>query len=63
MVGVAGSTHLEGQTHSMTRSRQQSTPPAMSVGPMRRSSSVLKPFSPVPTNAMTMPTATVPRPT
>lgn len=30
---------------------------------MRRNSRVLNPFSPVPTNAITRPMATVPRPT
>lgn len=47
----------------MTLSRQQRTPPAIRVGPISLSSRVLKPFSPVPTKAMTIPTATVPRPT
>lgn len=32
-------------------------------GPIIRSSTVLKPFSPVPTKKMTKPNATVPRPT
>lgn len=35
----------------------------ISDGPIHRSSSVLNPFSPVPTNAITNPKATVPSPT
>lgn len=31
-------------------------------GPINRSSTVLKPFSPVPTNKITKPSATVPKP-
>lgn len=32
-------------------------------GPINLSSTVLKPFSPVPTNTITKPSATVPKPT
>lgn len=32
-------------------------------GPIKRNSTVLKPFSPVPTNTITKPRATVPKPT
>lgn len=35
----------------------------INVGPISRNSTVLNPFSPVPTNAITKPIATVPKPT
>ena len=55
--------HREGHTQRKIRTRQHNRPLPMRVGPMRRSSSVLKPFSPVPTKEMTRPMATVPKPT
>ena len=55
--------HREGHTQRKIRTRQHKSPLPIRVGPMRRSSSVLKPFSPVPTKEMTRPMATVPNPT
>lgn len=45
--------------HSMTKKSQE----PINDGPIHRNSSVLNPFSPVPTNDITKPRATVPNPT
>lgn len=60
---VSNLIQLVGQTHRKILSKQQSSPPAIRVGPISLNSNVLKPFSPVPTNAITNPMAVVPSPT
>lgn len=55
--------HVDGQIHKSTLTKQKNSPIAIKVGPINRSSNVLKPFSPLPTKEMTSPIADVPRPT
>lgn len=55
--------HVDGQMHKSTLITQHRSPTAINVGPMSRSSRVLNPFSPVPTNHITSPMTVVPRPT